>query len=331
MILCLGNARSLESAYEIVKKRNRGFHMCMDEADLSIKSKDSSSKFEKAYSIIRESASHTLGVTATSIALHMKEEKIDDVINLPAPEDYTGIENIHIRALNEGVSLEETWDKVYRTKFRKPEEDRVVLHVEARVIKYQNKLAESLAERYIDWLICTYNGNGITLFRLVEDSLTPGVKRVQQVVMPEKEISAALQTLYNMKEPGDRKISIIAGGMATRGISYVSTDYTVHLTDQIFVPSQTAHGESIIQSLRLLGRYKDGKAPTLWTFPHVVNRIKNQHRIIKQFNVQRERRVNAPVQFDTPHIDMCRPGVMEETRTEMVGHNTMTLIKNVEI
>ena len=69
----------------------------------------------------------------------------------------------------------------------------------------------------------------------------------------------------------------------------------------------------------------DDKKPTLWTYSHVVNRIKNQYRIIKQFNQQKERNIASEVQFDTPHIDMCRPGVMEDFKTEAVGYNTRTL------
>lgn len=324
IILCLGNARSLMNAYQIAKARKRGFHICLDEADLSIKTKSGDSKFETAYKEIRTHADHTLGVTATSIAVHLKEEKLDSVINLEAPEDYTGIENIHIRTLDLGVGLEDTWETVYRTRFRKPTEDRVILHVEARIIKYQDKLAESLAEKFPEYLIVTYNGNGVTLFTyekstLVDESL------VTKTVLKADGISQALQQLYAMKPPGERKISIIAGGMATRGISYVSSDYKIHLTDQIFVPSECAHGENIIQSLRLLGRYVDSNKPTLWTYPHVVNRIKNQYRIIKQFNQQKERNIASEVQFDTPHIDMCRPGVMEDFKTEVAGHNTRTL------
>lgn len=327
ILLCLGNARSLQNAYDIVVRRNRGFHICLDEADLSIKTKGSDSKFEKAYTEISEKASHTLGVTATSIALHLKEKKLDDVINLETPEDYTGIENIHIRPINMGIPLEEAWDTVYRARGKKPTDDRIILHVEARVIKYQDRLAEHLAQAYPEYLVTTYNGNGITLFKYQKSALVSEYV-VTKEVLKASGISEALQQLYYMKPEGSRKIAIIAGGMATRGISYVSSDYKIHLTDQIFVPSECAHGENIIQSLRLLGRYSDGKPPTLWTYPHVVNRIKNQYRIIKQFNQQRERKVTAEVQFDTPHVGMCRPGVMEDVRTEVVSHNTRALIKD---
>ena len=39
IVLCLGNAKSLENAYNIMKRRGNNFHLCIDEADLTIKSK----------------------------------------------------------------------------------------------------------------------------------------------------------------------------------------------------------------------------------------------------------------------------------------------------
>lgn len=330
IVLCLGNAKSLENAFNIIKRRGNKFHMCLDEADLTIKSKAGTSKFETVYREIAERANHTLGVTATSIALHVHENKVDDVVNLKVPEDYTGIENIRIRAISADATPEDTWDTVYRSKHYKPEQDRVVLHVEARIIKIQENLADKLCNRYPDWIICVYNGEGISVFKRARSLQIDTTEDTDPITFSKEKlnvttISEALQLLYNRNPAGERKISVIAGGMATRGISYVSSDYSIHLTDQIFVPSSTAHGENIIQSLRLLGRYQDAAAPTLWTYPHVVNRIKNQHRIIHQFNKQREKDITTEVQFDPPQIAMCRPAVMEEVTTEIVDEATRTL------
>jgi len=82
--------------------------------------------------------------------------------------------------------------------------------------------------------------------------------------------SSAIQiALQFLKERNKKKILIVSGLMASRGISFVSCDYKYHLTD-IYISSDTKYNsrteridlkgvycEQLIQKLRLLGIYHD--------------------------------------------------------------------------
>jgi hypothetical protein len=52
------------------------------------------------------------------------------------------------------------------------------------------------------------------------------------------------------------KICIISGRMATRGISFVNNDYSKHITDLIYVPSDASHVTRNVQDMRIFGNFK---------------------------------------------------------------------------
>jgi hypothetical protein len=95
-------------------------------------------------------------------------------------------------------------------------------------------------------------------------------------------ISEVLQILKDDSEYSHSHISIISGHLASRGISFVSNDYSLHLTDQYFHPSKSSHGENLLQSLRLLGCYKDSKPLTLWCSKNTWESILEQHNTINK-------------------------------------------------
>ena len=61
------------------------------------------------------------------------------------------------------------------------------------------------------------------------------------------------------------KICIMSGRMATRGISFVNNDYSKHITDLIYVPSDASHVTRNVQDMRIYGNFKkDGIKLTLY-------------------------------------------------------------------
>lgn len=62
------------------------------------------------------------------------------------------------------------------------------------------------------------------------------------------------------------KIAIISGRMACRGISFVTTDFTKHITDMIYVPSGSSHLTRNVQDMRIYGNFpNDNINITLYT------------------------------------------------------------------
>ena len=68
-------------------------------------------------------------------------------------------------------------------------------------------------------------------------------------------------------------INIISGHCLSRGISIVDCDYEYHVTSEIFVPSTSMDAASIIQSLRLCGKFGDSITQKLYTTQDVKDHI----------------------------------------------------------
>jgi len=61
------------------------------------------------------------------------------------------------------------------------------------------------------------------------------------------------------------KICIMSGRMATRGISFVNNDYSKHITDLIYLPSDASHVTRNVQDMRIFGNFnQDGIVLTLY-------------------------------------------------------------------
>ena len=97
-------------------------------------------------------------------------------------------------------------------------------------------------------------------------------------------ISEVLQILKNDPIHNHQFISIISGHLASRGISFVSSDYSLHLTDQYFSPGTNTHGENLLQSLRILGCYKDNNPLTLWCSEQTWKLIVQQNNFINNLH-----------------------------------------------
>ena len=52
-----------------------------------------------------------------------------------------------------------------------------------------------------------------------------------------------------------QRIAIFSGRMATRGISFVNNDYSKHITDLIYVPSESSHVTRNVQDMRIYGNF----------------------------------------------------------------------------
>lgn len=62
------------------------------------------------------------------------------------------------------------------------------------------------------------------------------------------------------------KVAVISGFMASRGLSFVTTDYSRHITEMIYLPSDTSHLTKNVQDMRIFGNFDEDDIPiTIYT------------------------------------------------------------------
>jgi len=146
--------------------------------------------------------------------------------------------------------------------------------------KLHYSIMEYITLNFNEFTVITYNGDGIRVCCVNRTSKTPladtlTFNKYNQLInkytckndihyFKNYTIAEVLQILKEDTHYNHTHISIIAGQLASRGISFVSSDYNLHLTDQYFHAGKQTHGENLLQSLRILGCYNDNLPLTLW-------------------------------------------------------------------
>jgi hypothetical protein len=293
IIILLCNCPQLKKITNLLSNYRGKYNLCIDEADFSLKTKNFSSKIDYYLNHLKQQANHILGATATPVAMFSGDKLLSKVKKLTSNENYCGIESLSVRYVDSNISKSPesdlfTINEIYSTLLQ--QSNAVLLHTVSKYKTFHEKLLIYLAELFPQFAFLTYNGNGIKVickcnYRLAKPK---AVNNYGQLInkyfyvdgihyFVNYSISEVLQILKNENQT---HISIIAGNLASRGISFVSSDYSLHLTDQYFVPGQKTHGENYLQSLRILGCYKDPCEITLWCKKDTWRRIIEHHNVI---------------------------------------------------
>jgi hypothetical protein len=260
IIILLCNTNQLLKIKKVLKVYQGDYNLCIDEVDFSIKTKDFVTSTDMLMDDLKNSANHILGATATPFALFSVEKGITKIKKMKAARKYSGIETLNVEYTTE---LKDVYNSILK-------KDRaILLHTVTKIKEKQYSIFDSLSNEYPNLTLVVYNGDGITVRCNQKTSL-----------FKNHSISEVLQFLKNQSH-----ISIISGHLASRGISFVSSDYSMHLTDQYLVPSKSAHGENILQSLRILGCYPDSSPLTLWcskeTWAHIIEQTKLLNKLVE--------------------------------------------------
>jgi len=306
-VLCLesiGVLIVLCNQYQLIKLKDilsdyRGeYNVCIDEVDFSIKSKNYTSEIDYHLSHIKEGASHILGATATPFALFSNKSGLSKIKKISPGINYCGIDTLNIEYIKPFITKDprsdhDTIEHIYTNLLEK--ESCVLLHSVKKTKDYHNKLVNYVSSLYPSFTFIIYNGDGIRV-KCTSRSNEPFAKGLSvnnygQLInkyfqlndnvhlFVNYSISEVLQILKNDKH-NHSHISIISGHLASRGISFVSSDYSLHLTDQYFHPGKKSHGENLLQSLRILGCYKNDRNITLWCNKQTWKDIIEQNKII---------------------------------------------------
>lgn len=291
ILILLCNKFQLLKLKEILKIYQGIYNLCIDEVDFSIKSKENTSTVDQLLYEIKESASHILGATATPIALFSNEKLLSKIKKINPGKCYHGIDTLTVNYVQPNITKNVYSDivsirKIYNSLLEK--EHAVLLHTVYKKKESQENLMLLITKYFPQFTVILYNGDGIKVKSnriheaLAKEKTLNNHKMVIKYhyydnihYFENYTISEVLQLLKNQSH-----ISIIAGNLASRGISFVSTDYRLHLTDQYLVPGKTTHGEYLLQSLRILGCYSNEVQLRLWCDEKTWKSLLEQNKII---------------------------------------------------
>jgi hypothetical protein len=302
IVIALCNIFQLDNIIKYLNNYSEKFNLCIDEVDFSIKTSDFSSKTDIRMKILKEKANHILGATATPVALFLTEKKMSKVKKLNINNNYKSIESLNIKFVNPvfipgarfPICDYKAMNEVYENCLIKS--SCILLHTVVKQKVYHRKLSEHVNNKWPTFTTIIYNGDGIVVTCPNRISNKPLAKKKSyniykqfinkyyfidsQHVFQNYGISEVLQILKDDPEYNHTHITIISGNLASRGISFVSSDYTWHLTDQYYNTSKNNHGENLLQSLRILGCYNDSIPLTLWCSERIWKTIIQQNKLV---------------------------------------------------
>ena len=347
ILIVLCNKDQLRVTCKFLEQYGNEYNVCIDEVDFSIKTKNGTSLTDVYLTKIKNNAKNILGATATPFALFSTEKKMV-VKKLHPSNKYHGINSLNVQhvasdirnfAESDTIAITEIYDALLA------KERAFILHSVTKKKELHTNIMHHLAEKYPSFTVLTYNGDGISLMSNNRPSL-PFTKKVSanmygQIInkyyfidnvhfFQNWAISEVLQLLVDDPVYKHTHISVISGHLASRGISFVSSDYSLHLTDQYFTAGKKTHGENYIQSLRILGCYSDSLPLTLWcskyTWENILEHNEIIHRIINELDGSMEWMAKIKeITVNKPKNGLTRPNLADFKFNRLKSFYTLDL------
>jgi hypothetical protein len=284
IFIILGNSDQLGKINQIINYGNENeipikpFCLVIDELDLN--EKQEATKFYTEFNKIKGSGfiSSVLGVTATALPVmfrRVQELKSDQIIRLQAPLNYKGINNIDFTTIDiKEIDInKKVMIRLLKTKYNSFKDKDGNIHPTILLIKDERIKTNQLEMR--DHLLfdpkikkhyCMLVWNGDGMYIDLPDRTTIFAKNLN--------INDALQNIKDLKYGKvPERIAIISGDLANRGQSFVSTDYSWHLTHMIMSASNGSSGTNLIQYTRLCGCYNDDIHLNLFTSDEIQKEL----------------------------------------------------------
>jgi len=306
IIILLCNETQLNKMKKIITAFGKPYNVCIDEADFSIKSKDHTTPVDFHLDFIKQNATFILGATATPFALFSSDQSVTKIKKIKPNNNYYGIDSLNVKYVDSYIIRSEedfplcdmsAMDSIYESFMEK--ERGMILHTVVKERENHFKIQRYLSNIYPKMTVITYNGDGIKVICKRRNNIPFADRKevnsygqlinkyfiLEQVdtfihYFKNYSISEVLQLLVDDPEHDHTHICIIAGHLASRGISFVSSDYSLHLTDQYLYAAKSTHGENLLQSLRILGCYQQTDPLTLWCSEKTWNTILIHNKII---------------------------------------------------
>lgn len=224
------------------------------------------------------------GVSGTIMDVLVKEDIFSkNIIILKTPNNYKGIINnmINMKEINKKIKYSSKKDvnlleknrfiddfiEHYIKKEVSENHPNICLINVTRCINPCLKAQEDISLKYPLLITIVYNSQGIVVM--------DGIDRINGNDIECFTISSVLQYL---KDNGGCKkypyILIFSGELSGRGISFVSSDYKWHLTDELLITSNISDEPELQQKIRLCGCYEDDLPLTLYSTKRILDDLK---------------------------------------------------------
>jgi hypothetical protein len=237
--------------------------------------------------------------------------KIEDVIRLRVPNNYIGYDKIEYVELEDKIRIKEILTKEQNRRILEKENGVILYCVDKKIEDGQDETFVSVCS-YLECVVNTYNGNGITARvnnEKFEEHLEKFVKLNNKVKKNKKIIytddstnetknvwnikGIAIKDFYQIcKEVGSGIIVTIGMDLMARGISFVSSEKaidTVAATTMLYKPGTTMHAVGLCQTIgRITGTARPDLQRRLYASKSVIenyiNYNENQMQYLKEIS-----------------------------------------------
>ncbi len=235
--------------------------------------------------------------------------KIEDVIRLRVPNNYIGYDKIQYVQLDDKIRIKKILIEEQNRRILEKENGVVLYCVDRKIEDGQDETFVSVCS-YLECVVNTYNGNGITarvnnekfearLEKFVE--LNNKVKKNKKIVYTDDSTNEtknvwnikgiAIKDFYQIcKEVGSGIIVTIGMDLMARGISFVSSEKaidTIAATTMIYKPGTTMHAVGLCQTIgRITGTARPDLQRRLYASKNIIEDFikynENQKQYLKE-------------------------------------------------
>lgn len=294
IIICLANGSEMKRLNTIINTLGNDYryNLVVDESDAIYKGVNTG--FRIQISSLCRTADKVIGYTATTYDVIINEGDLTNthVIMMQPKADYKGVQHLMIRSITPYAdkhydpSKDDSLLPVYSQILTIPvynnmnkEHPILVLHKTSQYVVEQNAIQSFFRNHPVlgQYTTLVYNGQGVRLYsrHLVDHPVirymnTTYTNEGGYIIMKKISISSAIEYLrLNGGVELHHHIVIVSGKTADRGTSFVSENYDWYLTHEYLRLPGRNTVSTILQALRICGRYKDNIPLELITTPDI--------------------------------------------------------------
>lgn len=321
IFITLRSESDLEPFNTLLKKKNTQGRLVMmiDESDFTDSGVESKAQTELDY--LKEKASVIYFISATPFTNLFREDIFKDkVILLNKPEYYKDLSSVHFKKLPfsasacvnmsddpflkdpnlKGYLRDFVQTKPYTISINQQQHPVISICKIGTAVQPQNRVAKWLNDNYSSKLaVIVYNSDNISLSgggthipgkTIILSNYSSSTYKKGVHYFKNVHVGLIIEYLQSLGPEKIKRIIILTGCMANRGITFGSTNYEEciknnivpwHVTEMYFIPSVSMDSGNLLQSAgRICGCYRDDIPLTLYT--NVPNDI------LKAYHVQEE-------------------------------------------
>lgn len=321
IFITLRSESDLEPFNTLLKKKNTQGRLVMmiDESDFTDSGVESKAQTELDY--LKEKASVIYFISATPFTNLFREDIFKDkVILLNKPEYYKDLSSVHFKKLPysasacvnmgddpflkdpnlKGYLRDFVQTKPYTISINQQQHPVISICKIGTAVQPQNRVAKWLNDNYSSKLaVIVYNSDNISLSgggihipkkTIILSNYSSSTYKKEVHYFKNVHVGLIIEYLQSLGPEKIKRIIILTGCMANRGITFGSTNYEEciknnivpwHVTEMYFIPSVSMDSGNLLQSAgRICGCYRDDIPLTLYT--NVPNDI------LKAYHVQEE-------------------------------------------